>query len=192
MSKILVDTIDTRSGTTTLTLGSTNAGTIALGSGDVQSNFLYPAFSVKLNGTNSSGHSHNSITKVPFNTEDFDTDSAFDISSNYRFTVPSGKAGKYFFYGQVSTKGASNAERRSHYTWLYKNDSAVAKRGLFGTTQIFEGGQETITDISRTLDLSVGDYVDLRVQVYDNNSGNYDIIGDAPNCTYFSGFRIGT
>ena len=44
MSKILVDTIDTRSGTTTLTLGSSNAGTIALGSGDVQSNFLQPSF----------------------------------------------------------------------------------------------------------------------------------------------------
>jgi len=149
-----------------------------------------PAFSVRFNGTNSTGHSHNSITKVPFNTEDFDTDNAFDISSNYRFTVPSGKAGKYFFYGQVSTKGASNAKRRSHYTWLYKNDSAVAKRGLFGTTQIFEGGQETITDISRTLDLSVGDYVDLRVQVYDNLSGDYTIVGDTPNCTYFTGYKL--
>ena len=50
MSKILVDTIDTRSGTSTLTLGSSNAGTIALGSGDVQSNMLYPAFHVFLNG----------------------------------------------------------------------------------------------------------------------------------------------
>ena len=47
MSKILVDTIDTRSGTSTLTLGSSNAGTIALGSGDVQSNFNYPAFLAK-------------------------------------------------------------------------------------------------------------------------------------------------
>jgi hypothetical protein len=42
MSKILVDTIDTRSGTSTLTLGASNAGTIALGSGDVQSNFYIP------------------------------------------------------------------------------------------------------------------------------------------------------
>ena len=48
MSKILVDTIDTRSGTSTLTLGSTNAGTIALGSGDVQSNFLQPSFAARL------------------------------------------------------------------------------------------------------------------------------------------------
>ena len=32
MSKILVDTIDTRSGTTTLTLGSSNSNTLALDS----------------------------------------------------------------------------------------------------------------------------------------------------------------
>jgi hypothetical protein len=149
-----------------------------------------PNFFVRFNGSASTGHSHNTITKVPFNTEDFDTASAFDISSNYRFTVPSGQAGKYNFYGQVSTKGESNNERRAHYTWLYKNDSQVAKRGFFGTTQIFEGGQETITNISSTLDLSVGDYIDLRVMVYDNNSSGLSIIGDTPNNTYFTGFKL--
>ena len=72
MSKILVDTIDTRSGTSTLTLGSSNAGTIALGSGDVQSNMLYPAWSVELsaNQTFSSGASTSSsldsLIGIPF------------------------------------------------------------------------------------------------------------------------------
>ena len=44
MSTLEVNTIDSVSGTSTLTLGSSNAGTIALGSGDVQSNFLHPRF----------------------------------------------------------------------------------------------------------------------------------------------------
>ena len=39
MSKIEANTIDSISGTTTLTLGSSNASTIALGSGDVQKFF---------------------------------------------------------------------------------------------------------------------------------------------------------
>ena len=43
MSTIEVNTIDSVSGTSTLTLGSSNAGTIALGSGDVQV-ILTPCF----------------------------------------------------------------------------------------------------------------------------------------------------
>ena len=45
MSTLEVNTLDSVSGTSTLTIGGSNAGTIALGSGDVQSNFMYPAFS---------------------------------------------------------------------------------------------------------------------------------------------------
>ena len=48
-------------------------------------------------------------TKYEFDTESYDTDNAFDNSSNYRFTVPSGKAGKYFFYMRSRyNKGATS------------------------------------------------------------------------------------
>ena len=40
--------------------------------------------------------SNATATKLAFNTEVFDTDSAFDHSSNYRFTP--GVAGKYFLF----------------------------------------------------------------------------------------------
>jgi hypothetical protein len=100
MSKILVDTIDTRSGTSTLTLGSTNAGTIALGSGDVQSNFLQPAFFAYMSGDQNI--SNNTVTKASFDTEDFDTDSMYDASTNYRFTPT--VAGKYFVYACLTVK----------------------------------------------------------------------------------------
>jgi hypothetical protein len=36
-------------------------------------------------------------TKIPMDTEEWDSDSAFDHATNYRFTVPAGEAGKYFF-----------------------------------------------------------------------------------------------
>ena len=40
-------------------------------------------------------------TKIQFNSEIFDTAGAYDASTNYRFTVPSGQAGKYFVYSQI-------------------------------------------------------------------------------------------
>ena len=95
MSKILVDTIDTRSGTSTLTLGSSNAGTIALGSGDVQSNFLQPSFSAY--NTQDQQVPNTTWTKINFVSEFYDTDSAYDTSTS-RFTVPSGNCGKILFY----------------------------------------------------------------------------------------------
>lgn len=52
----------------------------------------------------------NTWTKMQANTEDFDTDSAYDNSTNYRFTVPSGEGGKYFvyFYGNIYSSGGSS------------------------------------------------------------------------------------
>ena len=80
MSKIEANTIDSVSGTSTLTLGSSNASTIALGSGDVQSNFLYPAFEAVL--SNDQSVSNNTVTKIQFNSEVFDTDGCYDNSTN--------------------------------------------------------------------------------------------------------------
>ena len=43
-----------------------------------------------------------------FDTEIFDTAGAYDNSTNYRFTVPSGQAGKYKFYFDLSAKSSSD------------------------------------------------------------------------------------
>ena len=51
-----------------------------------------PAWSVGISANQSI--SNGTYTKVAFDREEVDTDNAFDNSSNYRFTVPSGKAGK--------------------------------------------------------------------------------------------------
>ena len=151
MSKILVDTIDTRSGTSTLTLGSSNAGTIALGSGDVQSNFLQPSFAAKMSAAQSI--SNDTSTKIAYNTEVYDTDSAYDHSSNYRFTVPSGKAGKYFIgFNKMNNKGGVTAE---DYTMIYKNGSSFA-----GFTS-FSGNQTQLRNHNIIMDLAAADYVEI-------------------------------
>ena len=108
MSKLETNTIDTISGTSTLQVGSTNTTTITLGaSGDTinipsgatiansgtatgfgESN--KPAFLATMSGQSVSD---NTYTKLEFGTEVVDTDSAYDHSTNYRFTVPSGEGG---------------------------------------------------------------------------------------------------
>jgi hypothetical protein len=96
MSKILVDTIDTRSGTSNITIGSSNASQITLKSGATLTNFpantpafeAYPSASLSVASSTS--------VKVQANTERFDSDNAYDNSSNYRFTPQ--VAGRYFTY----------------------------------------------------------------------------------------------
>ena len=186
MSKILVDTIDTRSGTTTLTLGSTNAGTIALGSGDVQSNFLQPSFSARMSQAQTISHETN--TKADFDTEIFDTDSAYDHSTNQRFTVPTGKAGKYFFYSNLVLDAGSAANLQNCQITFYKNGSQVKKNAWnFNSNDIFFAGMQ----ISAVLDLSASDYIEVYAKISDA-SGSPVIDGTGATQSEFTGYRIGS
>ena len=80
-----------------------------------------PAFRAYMGATQNLNDVTNTV--VAYNTEAFDTDSAYDTST-YRFTVPSGKAGKYFFYAQYrwqvsGTLTGFNIE-------IHKNGSRIA------------------------------------------------------------------
>src|SRR5210317_389332 len=61
----------------------------------------YPAFSAR--GTSDQTIPITTFTDVTFPTEEFDTDGGYATSTG-RFTVPSGKAGKYFFSVQAEAK----------------------------------------------------------------------------------------
>ena len=179
MSKILVDTIDTRSGTTTPTLGSTNAGTIALGSGDVQSNFNNPAFLAYLSGGSSGGSVSNlTATLVTLDTEVFDTDGKFD-TSNGRFTP--GIAGKYFLYG--AARFQSEADFNPFEVAIYKNGSSELARYQDAHRHY------TVAHICVVADLNTTDYINLRV--YQGSGGALQLSG-FQNVTFMGGFRIGT
>jgi len=121
LSKVQVDTIDTRSGTSTMQIGSTNTSTINIGvSGDTVNipagvtianagtatgfgGTMAPAFEAVL-GTNQSV-TQSTQTKVAVNTEIYDTDGCYD-TSNYRFTPTT--AGKYLVYGAINMTPSSN------------------------------------------------------------------------------------
>lgn len=66
-------------------------------------------------------------TKVEHNTESFDTDNAYDNSSNYRFTPQ--VAGKYFVYATVrGSAGSSNLDLEM--TAIYKNGSTYIENQI--------------------------------------------------------------
>ena len=80
-----------------------------------------PAFHARVNSANST--TDNVETKISFGTEVFDTDSAYDTSTS-KFTVPSGKAGKYFIYARVRVDSATDSE--IYDIKIFKNGTSVA------------------------------------------------------------------
>jgi len=179
MSKIEVDTIDSRSGSATLTLGSANATTLALNSGittlpSAMTNT--PFFEARRSGAHS--FSAGTPTKVPFNVAYIDSDSAFDTSNN-RFTVPSGKAGKYLFIASVYQEVPSNDDRV--FCLVYKNGSQVYATGLWGKTS------KCTAMASCYQDLAEGDYI----EIYTNTEGSGTVsIDPSDNYTRFTGMRV--
>jgi hypothetical protein len=195
MSKIFVDQVDPKTGTS-LTLGTSgdtvnipsgvtiaNAGT-ATGFGEVNT----PAFSVQLGNNQSQSVSDNVITKVQLDDEYFDTDSAFDTST-YRFTVPSGKAGKYFFSWGIYLYQATVSNLQNTEALLYLNGSRY-----IGANFIFQNSYARYhTHGSQAfLNLSVGDYIEIFGTVNSvNGAGSPEFFG-GDRATFLTGFRVTT
>lgn len=135
-----------------------------------------PAFSVKLSGNKSV--TADTATKVTFDSVEWDTDSAF---SDGKFTVPSGKAGKYFFRASFYT-GNLNADNKYSIIYIYKNGSATTGTGYWYTS----GSNNSFPRTSATLNLVAGDYIEiyLRMQQGDLNAFAND------QMSFFQGQRI--
>lgn len=167
------DTVNIPSGVTIA-----NAGT-ATGFGEANT----PAFAVQ--GTDEqSSVSNNTYTKVTFNSELKDTDSAFDLSTE-RFTVPSGKAGLYTF--KYSCQNSQKASANNVYQIvLYKNGS-LAEGTLVRQNPTTTGNYDIFLNGSASLVLAASDYIE--VFYYQNTSGSVNL---EANKRLFSGFRVTT
>jgi hypothetical protein len=176
MATLFVDKVDPQSGTS-LEIGS-SGDTITIPSGatitnnGTQTGFggaNTPAFQAKSSASQTV--SSDSFAKITCNTEEFDTAGAYDNSTNYRFTVPSGQAGKYYVYGLITANGLTNANLDSANCSIYKNGSSV------GGLEFYMHGNPTARYIPviefKILDLSVGDYVELygRIETDNGNDG---------------------
>ena len=200
MSKVQVDTIDTRSGTSTMQIGSTNTSTINIGvSGDtvnIPSGVTIanagtatgfggantPTFLAGLSGDKGT-YSAGATTKVQFDNQIVDTDNAYDPSTNYRFTVPSGAAGNYMINVSLDIQSTTNG--RATNVSIYKNGGLVTTGGYFLTSQYFQNDQPSINTISQMLNLSVGDYIEAYGFMYDG--GNHTFKATR---SFFSGYKL--
>jgi len=183
MSKLETNTIDTVSGTTNLTIGSTNSSTITMPSGEVTGH-CFPSFRVQPSASQNVGSA--SFTKLNYNTEIWDTDSAYDTSA-YRFTVPSGKAGKYFMSASVGIRNASSINVIDIAFYVNGSQDRTFRRyhQSSGTSNQYQASV-----LSATLQLAASDYVEL--YMYQNVGSNVEVNAQGSNLdTFWYGFRIG-
>ena len=131
--------------------------------------------------------SDNAHTKIQYNTEVYDTDSAYDHSSNYRFTVPSGKAGKYLISASCYMLGNNNDEVMLEVS-IYKNGTQVERDERYGNYSTGQGSGG-VQKIIRIMDLSASDYIEIygRLNV---NSGTPSFYGASATDQRYSVLNI--
>lgn len=194
MGTIKTTNIQTITGSGTLTLG-TSGETITIPSGvtvtnnGTQTGFggtNTPAFSVYRNSNQTL--SDNATTKIQFETKSYDTNSAYDNSTNYRFTVPSGEGGKYFFYFRGRFQKNEIAQ---YYVGFYKNGSEVAQRYVYsGNTGSSIGTILYFSyDVSCTLNLSANDYIEAYVKADSTDGGSTTFDGGSIQ-NEFTGYKL--
>lgn len=141
-----------------------------------------PASGSTFVGARATGNSNQSIpnntfTAITWNTDLIDTDAIHDTSTNSeRFTVPSGKAGKWFITSRCTFAGDNGGERRLA---IYKNAATTLtdfRTSAEGTT----GQSLTVNSI---YDLVVGDY--LQIMAYQDTGGALNIDREISDCSFY-------
>ena len=138
-----------------------------------------PSFSVTIAA--SQNFSDSTWTKVEWDTEVWDTDSAFDSTTNYRFTVPAGEGGKYVFqYGA----GFDNVDDSEYFEMqLYKNAGGISRSRFRSWSPasrkpIFQNG-------SYVIDLAAADYVEAWCRHVEGGTIPIEV-----GYSYFAGYKL--
>lgn len=180
MSKIEVNEIDNLSGSSTLTLGKDNTTTLDLGSNITSGTMINrPAFKVTLSSNQTL--SDDTLTRVAWDTEEYDTDSAFDTSTNL-FTCPTGKPGKYVFEFHVFGDDIDDGDIWSTYLEL----NGVAVVGSFEAHRASGNTQNCEVSGNVTVTLVAGDTIEV-VAKHTGTSASQEI---RSNASFFSGYRL--
>jgi hypothetical protein len=165
---------------------SAGSGNITIGSG-VTVNVNTPTFLAK--AITAQTLTDNAYTKIQFDSEEYDPDSVYDNSTNYRFTVPSGGAGKYCIYSSISID-SDGAGADYIILQLYKNGSRVFAGGRHFETGA--GLDEPSAAINIVLDLAVNDYIEI-YGAMDVASGSpvLKLTADSAYLNFFGAYKIG-
>jgi hypothetical protein len=141
-----------------------------------------PAFQAFLNASQTANSGAEAV--VIFNTEQFDTDSAYD-TSNGKFTVPSGEGGKYYLYTQLMRSNFNGGR------FIVKINVGGTEKASAEMRNSDSGGTNFDTvQLGTTLVLSASD--EVTVSFYQNASDGSGPNGDGtvPK-SFFMGFKIG-
>ena len=106
--------------------------------------------------------SHNTWTKVVLNEETYDIGGDFDHATNYRFTVPTGGAGKYLITGEVQYTAT---DAKTYECAIYVNGSSE----YFTSTLPGRSNYAQSTGVTVVLELTDTDYVEMYTR---QNSGS--------------------
>ena len=175
-----VENIQTSSGSGTITLGQSGE-TITVPNGATVSGLISntPAFKATLSGNQTLAD--DTLTRFAFDTEEYDTDSAYDTST-YLFTCPSGKAGKYVFQFHTLVDDIDDADNALAYMELNGTKVVGSLEQKYGS-----GGTQNITlNNTVTVTLVAGD----EVEVVGKHSGTAASQGLRSADTFFSGYRL--
>ena len=138
---------------TTASITDANITTAKIASGVLPTNT--PAFEAEL--SSDQAPSNDTTTKINFNTEIYDTDNAYDNSSNYRFTPQT--AGKYFVYSKVRCQADDPSQLADAGVIIKKNGSDIVE-----TFSLFRNNYEqthTVTTYSAIDMNGSSDYLEV-------------------------------
>jgi len=152
-----------------------NGSAVSLGGSATVGGTNTPAFRVGRSSAQSINNSTHTV--IIFNSEQFDTNSAYD-TSNGRFTVPVGEAGKYFFYGHFRVQSASTFDTAIE---IHKNGSQIVH------IEYASNGGYPSCQASYIGDLAEGDYIQLTAS--QSSGSSKDLTGNI-NYTAFGGFKL--
>ena len=169
------DTITVPSGATFNVAGTLQSGGAALGN--------TPFFYANMSGSDQTGVSSNTWTKVQFNNEVYDPQSVYDPSSNYRFTP--NVAGKYLINARISPYVAG-VKFRAGFVAVYKNGSSVGQFGMSGDTTYIDYMLQPINQIVTAN--GSGDYFEIYGKITTSDDSNGQFSSGAN--TQLSAFKI--
>jgi hypothetical protein len=164
------------------TLPVANGGT-NLTSGFVNGGVNTPAFRATMSA-NQDNQTEAATVKVAFNTETFDEGSCYDHSSNYRFTVPSGEAGKYLIIAHIHVRSATGVEMSGKACRLYKNGSFLTESQHTHNTNELHPDRTNNEEVATIENLSAGDYIECYAKVWGRN---FDIEAEG---AYFAACKL--
>jgi len=204
LSKVQVDTIDTRSGTSTMQIGSTNTSTINIGvSGDTVNipsgvTIANAGTATGFGGSNTNLFraynngsqllNHNTNTVIEMNAESFDVDSKFDTST-YKYTPAS--VGYYYLNAGLYFNFNDSSLGRRIKVAIHKNGSNIAEHFFM----LVDGSADILNEVSVNISVvnyssNTSDYYQV-VGLQNNANGNnncYVITGEP--ITYFQGYKL--